>query len=250
MNKIWDDAYKCIEDITDGSTIMVGGFGLCGVPQTLINALLEKNSRNLTFISNNCGTNEHGLSLLLKNGQVKKMISSYVGENKIFESQFLEGKIELELIPQGTFAEKIRSYGAGIPAFFTPTGVGTFVSEGGLPMKYDASGNVIKYSEKKEVRNFNGKEYVLEKSLGADFAFIKAHKVDPFGNLVFRKTARNFNPVMCTAAKIAIVEAEEIVDLGELKADEIHLSGVYVKRIIKTKIKEKLIEFVTTKEQA
>lgn len=231
MNKLITDINQALRDMHDGATIMSGGFGLCGNPEHAIKAIFDKGIKDLTVISNNCGTTDHGLGLLLKHGRIKKMISSYVGENKIFEAQYLNGELEVELIPQGTLAEKIRAGGAGIPAFYTPTGVGTSVADGGLPMLYDKAGNVIKTSPKKEVRTFDGKQYVLEHALVADFAIIKAKTADTFGNLLFNKTARNFNPMMATAARTTIVEVEELVPLGEIDPDHIHLSGAYVSHI-------------------
>jgi 3-oxoacid CoA-transferase subunit A len=242
VNKIYSDINLAISDINDGCTIMSGGFGLCGNPEHLIRALHQKGVRDLTIISNNCGTTEHGLSLLLKHGHIKKMIASYVGENKIFESLYLQGDLEVELMPQGTLAEKIRAGGAGIPAFYTPTGVNTLVAEGGLPMRYDNLGHVTKTSPKKEIRVFNGREYVLEESLTADFAIVKAKVADPYGNCIFNMTAQNFNPIMATAAKTTLLEVEEIVGLGDLNPDHIHLPGVYVKRIYRGTHFEKWIE--------
>src|SRR5215470_17874148 len=201
MNKVVATADEAIRDITDGSTVLVGGFGLCGIPETLIEALVRKGVKDLTTVSNNAGVDDFGLGKLLYTGQIKKHIGSYVGENKYFEQLVLSGKLELELNPQGTLAERIRAGGAGIPAFFTPTGVGTIVAEG------------------KEVREFDGRTYVMERALHADFALIKAWKADRWGNLTFRKTARNFNPVMATAAKVTIAEVEEIVEPGQLDPD-------------------------------
>lgn len=232
MDKIFKSADDAVFDVFDGATVMSGGFGLVGNPENLITALRKKEVKELTFISNNCGTTQFGLSILLRNHQIKKMISSYVGENAEFERQYLGGELEVELMPQGTLSEKIRAGGAGIPAFFTPAGVGTQVSEGGLPMRYSKNGEVVKFSPKKEVREYNGKKYVLEESLTADFAIVKALAADPFGNLIFNKTARNFNPMMCTAAKTTIVEVERIVGLGELNPDQIHVPGIYVDRVI------------------
>lgn len=246
MNKLFSSADSAIFDIKDNSIIMSGGFGLCGNPENLISAIYRKNIKNLTIISNNCGTMDHGLGVLLKNKQIKKMISSYVGENSEFEKQFLNGELEVELIPQGTLAEKIRANGSGIPAFYTATGVGTQVADGGIPMLYGPTQEVVKVSKKKETRFFNEKEYVLEAALSADFAIIKAYKSDTFGNLIFRKTARNFNPEMCMAAKTTLVEVEHVVDIGELDPDEIHLPGAYVDRIIHGKNYKKLIEKLTT----
>ncbi len=218
MDKTVKDADSALCDVSDGATIMCGGFGLCGNPENLIEALLRRGTRELTLVSNNCGTDGKGLGKLLQNGQVRKMIASYVGENKTFERMFLEGKLEVELCPQGTLAERMRAAGAGIPAFFTPTGFGTVRAEG------------------KEVRVYKdrlGRErsYILETALSADYAFVKAWKGDRFGNLVFRKTSRNFNPVMATAARITIAEVEQLVEPGEIPPDQVHTPGIFVKRI-------------------
>lgn len=214
MNKVVKSAADAVADIPDGATIMAGGFGLCGIPENLLSALCDRGTKDLTFISNNAGVDDFGIGILLQTRQVKKMISSYVGENKTFERQFLSGELEVELTPQGTLAEKIRAGGAGIPAFFTPTGYGTPIAEG------------------KEVREYNGKKCILEHSLTADFALVKAWKADTLGNLVFRMTARNFNPIMATAARITIAEVEEIVEPGELPPDGIHTPGIFVQRVL------------------
>ena len=216
----------------DGHTLAVGGFGLCGIPEALITALKETGAKNLTCISNNAGVDGFGLGLLLETKQIKKMISSYVGENKEFERQYLNGELEVELTPQGTLAEKLRAGGAGIPAFYTATGVGTVIAEG------------------KDVREFNGKSYILEESLTADVALVKAYKADKAGNLIFRKTAQNFNPVCAMAGKITIAEVEEIVEIGVLDPDEIHLPGIYVNRIVLNAQPEKRIEQMTLKAEA
>ena len=192
INKIYSSFTNAVKDINDNSIIMAGGFGLCGNPENLINAIYTKGIKNITLISNNCGTTKYGLGILLNNNQITKIIASYVGENTTFETQFLSGDLEVELVPQGTLAEKIRSGGAGIPAFYTDAGVGTLVEDGGIPMKYNKKGEVIKFSIKKEYKIFSSKKYLMEKSLIADFALIKAYKSDAFGNLVFRKTSRNF----------------------------------------------------------
>jgi len=231
MNKVFSSADEAIRDITDGCMLMVGGFGLCGIPETLIEAVARKGVRNLTTISNNAGVDDFGLGKLLYAGQIRKHIGSYVGENKVFEQMVLSGKVELELNPQGTLAERIRAGGAGIPAFFTPTGVGTVVAEG------------------KELREFDGRPYVMEKALRADFALIKAWKADRWGNLVFRKTARNFNPMMATAARVTIVEAEHIVEPGQLDPDQIHLPSVYVNRIVQSQDLQKRIEKRTVRKR-
>ena len=232
-NKVYDSAQAALNGVVqDGQTLAVGGFGLCGIPEALIAALKDTGAKQLTCISNNAGVDGFGLGLLLETKQIKKMISSYVGENKEFERQFLSGELEVELTPQGTLAEKLRAGGAGIPAFFTPTGVGTVIAEG------------------KEVREFNGKDYILEQSLTADVALVKAYKADKAGNLVFRKTAQNFNPVCAMAGKITIAEVEQIVEIGDLDPDEIHLAGIYVNRIVLNASPEKRIEQMTLKAEA
>ena len=231
-SKVYDSAAAALEGvIKDGQTIAVGGFGLCGIPEALIEALRDSGVKDLTCISNNAGVDGFGLGLLLETRQVNKMIASYVGENKEFERQFLSGELEVELTPQGTLAEKLRAGGAGIPAFFTATGVGTQIAEG------------------KEEREFDGRQYILERSLVADVALVKAQKADKAGNLIFNKTARNFNPDVATAGKVTIVEVEQLVETGELDPDQIHLPGIYVHRIVVNANPEKRIEKVTTKEQ-
>lgn len=229
MKKIYTSFDEAVADIQDGMTLMVGGFGLVGIPENLIKALRDKKTTDLTIISNNCGVDDWGLGLLLHDKQVKKMISSYVGENKEFEKQVLEGELEVQLVPQGSLAEKIRAGGAGIPAFYTPAGVGTPIAEG------------------RETRDFHGTEYLLEEGLIADFSLIRAWKADKMGNLVFRKTAQNFNPVMAAAGKVTIAEVEEIVEVGELDPDEIHTPSIYVQGIIQGN-QEKRIERLTVKE--
>ena len=233
VNKIYSSAKDALQDVVqDGQTLAVGGFGLCGIPESLIAALKQTGVKNLTCISNNAGVDGFGLGLLLESKQIKKMIASYVVENKEFERQFLSGELEVELTPQGTLAEKLRAGGAGIPAFFTATGVGTLIAEG------------------KEEREFNGKPYILENSLTADIALVKAYKADTAGNLIFRKTAQNFNPVCAMAGKVCIVEVEEIVEIGALDPDQIHLPGIYVNRIVLNANPEKRIEQLTLKEEA
>ncbi|MBO3653788.1 CoA transferase subunit A [Acinetobacter bereziniae] len=233
MNKVVASAHEALADVVaNNQTFAVGGFGLCGIPEALIDALKETGVTGLTCISNNAGVDDFGLGKLLQTKQIKKMISSYVGENKEFERQYLNGELEVELTPQGTLAEKLRAGGAGIPAFFTQTGVGTLVAEG------------------KEVRNFAGKDYILQHALIADIALIKAYKADKAGNLIFRKTARNFNPECAMAGKLTIVEVEEIVEIGELDPDSIHLPGIYVSRIILNAQPEKRIEQLTLKTEA
>jgi 3-oxoacid CoA-transferase len=227
MKKVVKDAAEAVKDIPDGASIMVSGFGLCGLPENLILALRDKGSRNLTLISNNAGTNDFGITFLLQNKQVKKMVSTYVGENKVFEKMALGGEIEVELNPQGTFAERMRAGGAGVPAFFTPTGYGTLIAEG------------------KEVRWFDGRPHVLETGLRADFAFVKAWKGDPLGNLVYRRTTRNFAPMMATAARTTIAEVEELVPAGSLDPDLIHTPGIFVQRVFQGTGYEKRIERLT-----
>lgn len=230
INKVVATAQQALEGVQDNMTILAGGFGLCGLPENLIAALRDTGVKGLTCVSNNAGVDDFGLGLLLKTRQIKKMISSYVGENKEFERQYLSGELEVELTPQGTLAERLRAGGAGIPAFYTPTGVGTLVAEG------------------KEVREFEGRQYVLEKGIVGDFALVKAWKADPFGNLIFRKTARNFNPMMATAARVTVAEVEEIVDFGEIDPDAVHTPGIYVQRLIQGPSYEKRIEQRTVRQ--
>jgi len=214
FNKLVTTYAEALAGLKDDMTLIAGGFGLCGIPENLIKEIKRKGTKGLTVISNNCGTDEYGLGILLKDRQIKKMIASYVGENALFEAQLMSGELEVDLTPQGTLAEKMRAGGAGIPAFFTATGYGTLVGEG------------------KEVREFNGRHYILEEALQGDFSIAKAWKADPHGNLIFRKTARNFNPMAITAGKISVVEVEELVGEGELDPDQIHLPGIYVNRLI------------------
>ncbi len=250
MNKVYQSALDACRDIPDGATILAGGFGLCGIPENCIAALRELGTKDLVVVSNNCGVDDFGLGILLRNKQIRKMISSYVGENKEFERQYLTGELEVELTPQGTLAERIRAGGAGIPAFYTPTGAHTAISEGGLPVLYNPDGTVKKYSDKKEIRSFDGRDYVLEPAIKGDFALVKAWKADRSGNLIYRRTARNFNPMMATAAKITIAEVEEIVDVGQLDPDTVHTPGIYVHRLIKGEKFEKRIERRTVRKPA
>jgi len=230
MHKVVASAEEAIQDVFDGATIMVGGFGLCGMPENLIRALAHKGVKNLNTISNNVGIDGVGMGLLLANGQIRRHIGTYVGENKLLEQMVLNGTVHLELVPQGTFSERIRAGGAGIPAFYTPTGVGTVVAES------------------KETREFDGRAYIMERALQADFAFVKAWKGDKWGNLVYRKTARNFNPMMATAAKITIAEVEHLVEPGELDPDLVHTPSVYVKRIFQGTLFERRIERRTVRK--
>ena len=222
--KVYASAKSALEGVKDSMTILVGGFGLCGIPENSIEALRDSGVKNLTCVSNNAGVDDFGLGLLLQTRQIKKMMSSYVGENATFEKQFMTGELELEFCPQGTLAERLRAGGAGIPGFYTPTGVGTKIAEG------------------KEVKNFEGRDYILERGIVGDFALVKAWKGDKFGNLIFRKTARNFNPLCAAAGKITVAEVEELVEVGELDPDQIHTPGVYVQRIFQGTNYQKRIE--------
>lgn len=230
LEKVYPHAKAALEGLQDNMTILVGGFGLCGIPENLILALRDSGAKGLTCVSNNAGVDDWGLGLLLQTRQIRKMISSYVGENATFEKQFMSGELEVELTPQGTLAERLRAGGAGIPAFYTPTGFGTLVAEG------------------KESREFDGKNYILEKAIKGDFALVKAWKGDRFGNLIYRKTARNFNPMVATAGKITIAEVEELVEVGELDPDQIHTPGVFVQRIIHGTNYQKRIEQRTIRQ--
>jgi 3-oxoacid CoA-transferase subunit A len=232
MHKLVASAEEAIRDVEDGASIMIGGFGLCGNPENLIRALVNKGVRNLTTISNNAGVDGFGVGLLLANGQIRKHIGTYVGENKMLEEMVLKQRVELELNPQGTFSEHIRAGGAGIPAFYTPTGLGTMIAEN------------------KETREFGGRAYLMERALTADFAFVKAWKGDRWGNLLYRKTARNFNPMMATAARVTIAEVEHLVEVGELDPDSIHTPSIYVKRIFQGEVYEKRIEKRTVRKAA
>lgn len=231
MNKVVANAAEALEraGVKDGMTIMAGGFGLCGIPENLIAALRDTGVKDLTVISNNAGVDDFGLGLLLATRQIKKMVSTYVGENAIFEKQFLDGELQIEFVPQGTFAERIRAGGAGIPAFYTPTGYGTMIAEG------------------KETREFNGQQYVMERGLTADLSLIKAFRGDKMGNLIYRKTARNFNPMMATAGKIVLAEVEELVETGEMDPDNIHTPGIFIDHIFQGTNYEKRIEQRTTR---
>ena len=232
MNKVYPNAAEAVKDIQTGMTLMLGGFGLCGIPENCISALVELGAKDLTCISNNAGVDDFGIGLMLKTRQVKKMISSYVGENAEFERQLLSGELEVDLIPQGSLAERIRAGGAGIPAFYTPAGYGTEVADG------------------KEIREFEGKYYLLESWLRADFALVKAWKGDTMGNLIFKGTARNFNPMMAMAGKITVAEVEELVEPGELDPNQIHTPGIFVQRIFKGTDYEKRIEQRTSRQRA
>ncbi|MCC3295435.1 CoA transferase subunit A [Arthrobacter sp. zg-Y411] len=242
IDKVYPSAAAAVADIPDGASLAVGGFGLCGIPVALIDALHLQGTTDLETMSNNCGVDDWGLGRLLADHRIRRTVSSYVGENKEFARQFLSGELEVVLTPQGTLAEKLRAGGAGIPAFYTPAGVGTQVSEGGLPQKYDAEGLVVLASEPKEVRSFNGADYVLEESLTPDFALVHAAKGDRHGNLVFHATAMNFNPLCATAGRITIAEVEELVEPGELDPEHVHVPGIFVQRVVLAPDVEKRIE--------
>ena len=229
INKVVASADEAVRDVFDGATLVVGGFGLCGIPENLIAALVRKGVRGLTAVSNNCGVDDWGLGLLLATRQIRKMVSSYVGENAEFERQFLSGELEVELSPQGTLAERMRAGGAGIPAFYTPTGVGTLVAQG------------------KESREFDGREYVLERGIVGDFSLVAAWKGDRLGNLIYRKAARNFNPMVATAGKVSIAEVEELVDVGQIDPENVHTPGIFVNRVVVAP-REKRIERRTVKK--
>jgi 3-oxoacid CoA-transferase subunit A len=257
MDKVVGSAAEAVADVGDGARLAVGGFGLCGIPSVLIAALLEQGATDLEVASNNCGVDDWGLGLLLREKRIRRMISSYVGENKEFARQYLSGELEVELTPQGTLAERLRAAGSGIPAFYTATGVGTQIAEGGLPWKYDSDGNVAVASPKKETRQleFKGEDrtFVLEQALVCDFGMVRAWKGDRHGNLVFRDTARNFNPLCAMAGLVTVAEVEHLVEPGELEADQIHLPGIYVQRVLALtpeQAEDKRIERRTTRPRA
>ena len=252
VDKVVASAAEAVADIGSGSSLAVGGFGLCGIPSVLIKALLDAGVTDLEAVSNNCGVDDWGLGMLLLDKRIRRMVSSYVGENKEFERQYLSGELEVELTPQGTLAERLRAGGAGIPAFYTVTGVGTQVADGGLPWRYDADGNVALASPAKETREFSlggeTKTYVLEESIVTDFALVHAWKGDRSGNLVFRESARNFNPLCATAGRVTIAQVENLVDVGEIRPEDVHVPGVYVQRVVDVGVDvEKRIERRTTR---
>ncbi|XKK59578.1 CoA transferase subunit A [Streptomyces sp. ARC32] len=232
MDKVVESAARAVSDIPDDAVLAVGGFGLCGIPSTLIGALVQGGASGLRVVSNNCGVDDWGLGLLLSAGRIARMTSSYVGENKEFARRYLAGELEVELTPQGTLAERLRAGGAGIPAFYTPAGVGTQVEEGGLPWRYSPDGGVAVASPPKSVQEFGGRRYLLEEAITADFALVRAAVADRHGNCVFHAAARNFNPLCATAGRVTVVEAERIVEPGELSPDAVHLPGVYVDRVV------------------
>jgi 3-oxoacid CoA-transferase A subunit len=241
-SKVYESAASAVADIKDGASLAVGGFGLCGIPDALIEALVESTATDLEVFSNNCGVDNQGLGILLGQGRIRRVTASYVGENKEFARQYLAGELEVELTPQGTLAERLRAGGAGIPGFYTPAGVGSPISDGGMPWRYAADGSVAIESPPKETRVFGGKRYVLEEGITADFALVHAELGDTDGNLVFNKTAMNFNPLAAMAGKIAIAQVERLVEPGEIDPGSVHLPGVFVKRIVHTGPQDKKIE--------
>ncbi|WP_405673723.1 CoA transferase subunit A [Streptomyces sp. NBC_01530] len=232
MDKVVATAGEAVADVPEGASLAVGGFGLSGVPNVLIQALYERGVAGLRVVSNNCGAMESGLAVLLAAGRISRVTGSYIGANKEFARQYLAGELEVELIPQGTLAERLRAGGAGIPAFYTPAGVGTQVADGGLPWRYDGEGGVALSSPPKEVREFDGAEYVLERGIRTDFALVRAARGDRHGNLVFNKSTRNFNPLAAMAGKVTIAEVEELVEPGEIDPDHVHLPGIFVQRVV------------------
>jgi 3-oxoacid CoA-transferase subunit A len=232
MDKVFPSAQAAVADIASGASLAVGGFGLCGIPTALIEGLLAAGVTDLETVSNNCGVDDWGLGMLLGAGRIRRTTGSYVGENKEFERQFLSGELEVELVPQGTLAERLRAGGAGIPAFYTPAGVGTQVADGGLPRRYDSSGGVSLASQPKEVREFDGVQYVLELAIRTDFALVHARYGDRHGNLIYEKSAQNFNPLCATAGRITIAEVEELVDPGQLDPMTVHTPGIFVQRVV------------------
>jgi 3-oxoacid CoA-transferase subunit A len=247
MDKLVGSAAEAVADVPDGAVLAVGGFGLCGIPYALIDALLEAGATDLVTISNNCGVDDAALGVLLYAGRIRKTVSSFVGGSKEVARRYLSGQLEVELTPQGTLAERLRAGGAGIPAFYTPTGVGTMVADGGIPVRYDAEGNVAKTSRAKEVREFDGRQYVLETALRADFGLVRAAVGDRHGNLVFHESARNFNPLAGMAARICIAEVERLVEPGDIRPEDVHLPGVFVDRIVLASAEDKKIEKLTTR---
>jgi 3-oxoacid CoA-transferase subunit A len=247
MNKVFQTCAEAVADIRSGASLAVGGFGLNGIPENLIQAIFEQGATDLETVSNNCGVDGWGLGVLLGNRRIRRTTGSYVGENKEFERQYLGGDLEVELVPQGTLAERLRAGGCGIPAFYTPAGVGTPVADGGLPWKYKADGSVAIASPKKETRAFNGRDYVLEHGIICDFALVRASVTDTDGNVIFHKTTRNFNPLCAMAGKITIVETEELVQPGEIDPESVHLPGIFVQRIVNVGTGGKRIERVTTR---
>ena len=249
MNKVFGTCAQAVADIPSGASLAVGGFGLNGIPHNLIRALLDQGATDLVTVSNNCGVDGWGLGVLLDNKRIRRTTGSYVGENKEFERQYLSGELEVELVPQGTLAERLRAGGCGIPGFYTPAGVGTLVADGGLPWKHNTDGSVAVPSPKKETRTFHGREYVLEEGIVCDFALVRASVGDSQGNLVFHKATRNFNPLCAMAGKVTIAEVEELVEPGTIDPEQVHLPGIFVQRIVKVGSEGKRIERVTTRKR-
>jgi 3-oxoacid CoA-transferase subunit A len=249
MDKVVSSCAEAVKDIPSGASIAVGGFGLNGIPHNLIQALLEQGATDLVTVSNNCGVDGWGLGVLLDAKRIKRTTGSYVGENREFERQYLQGELEVELVPQGTLAERLRAGGCGIPAFYTPAGVGTQVADGGLPWKHTPDGSIAKPSPRKETRTFNDRDYVMEEGIVCDFALVRASVGDRHGNLVFHKATRNFNPLCGMAGKITIAEVEELVEPGEIDAEQVHLPGIFVQRVVAVGAQGKRIERVTTRKK-
>ena len=249
MNKVFRTAAEAVADIPSGASLAVGGFGLNGIPHNLIQALFEQGATDLVTVSNNCGVDGWGLGVLLDKKRIRRTTGSYVGENKEFERQYLTGELEVELVPQGTLAERLRAGGCGIPAFYTPAGVGTPVADGGLPWRHNPDGSVALPSPKKETRSFHGRDYVMEEGIVCDFALVRASKGDTQGNLIFHKATRNFNPLCAMAGKITIAEVEELVEPGQIDPENVHLPGIFVQRIVKVGSDGKRIERVTTRKR-
>src|SRR3954462_13131328 len=250
MDKVVASAREAVADISDGATLAVGGFGLCGVPSKLIDALLEQGTKDLTTISNNCGVDDQALGVLLYAGRIRKTISSFVGGNKELARLYLSGRMEVELTPQGTLAERLRAGVCGIPAFYPPTGVGTMVANGGIPIRYDAEGKVVEASRPKEVREFDGRQYVMETALTADYGLVRAPAGDRHGNLVFHESARNFNPLAGMAAAVTIAEVEQLVEPGEIRPEDVHLPGVFGQKVVEVGTEGKKIEFLTSRPRS
>lgn len=253
MNKVVNSAAEAVARIGDGASLAVGGFGLCGIPQVLIEALLDQGTSDLVVVSNNCGVDDWGLGLLLSAGRIRRITASYVGENKDFERRYLTGELEVELVPQGTLAERVRAGGAGIPAFYTPAGVGTMIADGGVPLKHTADGKVAVASPAKEVREFDGREYVLERGITADFGLVRASVGDTHGNLVYDLSTRNFNPMMAAAGRYTIAEVERLVEPGEIDPQDVHTPGVFVQAVVPLSPEDaarKRIERTTIRQEA
>jgi 3-oxoacid CoA-transferase subunit A len=249
MDKVVPSAREAVADIRDGATLAVGGFGLCGIPQVLIEALFDAGVADLQTVSNNCGVDDWGLGILLSAKRIRRTTGSYVGENKEFARQFLAGELEVELVPQGTLAERLRAGGTGVPAFYTPTGVGTWVAEGGLPWRYAPDGSVALASPAKEVRRFGDRDFVLEEAITCDFGLVRAWQGDRHGNLVYRKSARNFNPLCAMAGRVTIAEVEHLVEPGEIRAEDVHTPGIFVQRVVEVGEDGKRIEKRTTRQR-